>query len=445
MRKLSILRLISAATLCAILAACAGEPLSQPESAPESAPTASSAEPTPSPEPAASGKQLTADQPVEGSLTLTESTLLDGYDHVSPFFDGWAFVYQNDGQAGYLSETGEFKALYTATQDELSQVDFVGIPYFYNPDFGSSRRSEIYWLGHTFRYGSNGLVPCLRDGKWGYSDLDGNMVVEPVYDQLSWLGKVGYGLRNEFKESNGTGSIYRYYDIFNSQGEVIATSSNVGWADPELGYYMIENEQTHNGDLYNADGSLVMADVPYSIGNCPWPSCDLYEGGIVLNGVAYDRTGAELPVDAESIDLFQSDLLALFDQELQDDVGTDLQGNPVLEAGLWMVSDPDESGNRYIGVQGSSAIRLYNAQFEEQPTPPLLRASKGTLYNNDAGQEVTPVRFVDQDGNEILQLEAVDAAEYPVYYPAEPLTEGDWVYWCAGDNGLTLYQVTAAG
>ena len=45
----------------------------------------------------------------------------------------------------------------------------------------------------------------------------------------------------------------------------------------------------------------------------------------------------------------------------------------------------------------------------------------------------------------VKSLEAVDAAEYPVYYPAEPLTEGDWVYWCAGDNGLTLYQVTAAG
>lgn len=442
MKVISVLRLVSAATLCALLAACGDEPVPVSSSAPLSAPSSAS-ETAPTPEPVPESRQLTADLPVEGALTLTESDIFDRYEHVSPFFNGWAFVYQDDGQAGYLSETGEFKALYTATQDDLIQVDFVGMPYFY-PNYSDSRRAEIYWLGHTFRYGSSGLVPCLRDGKWGYSDLDGNMVVQPVYDQLSWLGQVGYGLRREFSESNGVGGVSKFYDIFNSQGEVIATCANAGWADPELGYYMIENEQTHNGDLYNADGSLVMADIPYSIGNCPWPACDLYEGGIVLNGVAYDRTGAKLPVDAESIDLFQSDLLALYDEELRDDVGTDLQGNPVLDAGLWLVSDPDESGSRYIGVQGSGAIRLYNAQYEEQPTPPLLYASKGTLYTNDAGKDVTPVRFLDQDGNEVLVMEAVDPVEYPVYYPSEPLTEGDWVYWCAGDNGLTLYQVTAA-
>lgn len=440
MKVISVLRLVSAVTLCALLAACGGEPVPVSSSAPLSAPSSAS-ETAPTPEPVPESRQLTADLPVEGALTLTESDIFDGYEHVSPFFNGWAFVYK-DGQAGYISEEGEYKPLYTVSSEDLYGIDFIGTPSIYVPGTSySSRRGELYWMGQNFRCSESGVVPYYRDGKWGYSDLDGNLVVEPVYDQLTWLGQVGYGLRNEYGESNS--GISPLYDIFNSQGEVIATTATAGWADPTLGYYMLYNEQTGNADLYNADGSLVMADIPYSTGNCPWPDCDVYAGGIVLNGVAYDRTGAELPIDAQTIDLFQGDLLALFDQQLQDDIGTDLNGNPLLDAGLWLVSDPDENGGRYIGVQGSGSIRLYNAQFEEQTTPPLLYASQGTLYLNDAGEDVTPIRILDQDGNEVLVLEAVNCPEYPVYYPAEPLEEGDWLYWCPDRDTLIPYRVTA--
>lgn len=441
MQSKFILRLVSAAALCVMLAACGGESVAPSSSQPVSVPASSQPEATP--EPASAGKQLTAELPVEGTLTLTESGLFNGYTHVSPFFNGWAFVCQND-QVGYLSETGEFKALYSATEDDLIRADFSGLPYFYEPGMSTPRRMELYWLGHTFRYGESGLVPYFQNGKWGYSDLDGNIAVEPVYDQITWLGKLGYGLRSEAVQVNeATGTVVRTFDIFDSNGQVIASSNKMGWADPELGYYMLGEEESSKVNLYNADGSLVTADVPYSMGNCYEPDFDLYSGGIVLNGVAYDRTGAELPVDPENLDLFQADLLGIYDEELQDDIGTDLNGQMVLEAGLWLVKEPDENGCRYMGVQGGSAVRLYDAQFEELPTPPLLRTVKGEAYTNDAGDTVQPVRVLDQDGNEILVLEGTDPQVYPVYCPQEPLVEGGWIYYCPDADTVIPYQVTA--
>lgn len=438
-----ILRLASAAVLCTMLAACGGEALAPSSS---SAPAASYSEPAATPEPAAPvSKQLTANLPVEGALTLTASNVFDGYQHVSPFFNGWAFVYK-DGQAGYISEEGEYKPLYTVPAEELYRIDFYGMPSTYDPNdpYSSPRREELYWMGNNFRCSESGIVPYYRDGKWGYSDLDGNIVVEPIYDQVTWVGQVAYGLCYEYASSGGTGGISRkYYDIYNSRCGLIAGEVYAAWADPAYGYYFMDDDQDGAGELYNADGSLVMADMPYGYRNCLSTGAEYYPGGIVYNGVAYDRTGAELPVDADTIDRFYPNWLAVWDEAADDDIGVDLNGQPLLDAGLWMAGDPDETGAQYLGVQGSQAIRRYDAQFNELTTPPLLRAAKGTSYTNEAGKEVTPISILDQDGQEVMTLEAVEPPVHPVYYPAEPLVEGDWLYWCPDRDTVIPYRVTA--
>ena len=87
---------------------------------------------------------------MEGALTLTASNVFDGYQHVSPFFNGWAFVYK-DGQAGYISEEGEYKPLYTVPAEELYRIDFYGLPSTYDPNdpYSSPRREELYWMGNN--------------------------------------------------------------------------------------------------------------------------------------------------------------------------------------------------------------------------------------------------------------------------------------------------------
>lgn len=448
MRKNSVVRLAGVAALCAMLTACGGEalPVSSSASASSSASVSasSSAEPTATTAPVSQGKQLTADLPVEGALTLVESDVFDGYDGcVSPFYNGWAFVFQND-EVGYLSEEGEYKALYSATETDLIRADFSGIPYIYEPGMSTTRRQELYWSGHTFRCNENGVVPYFQNGLWGYSDLDGNIVVEPIYEQISWLGKLGYGKRSVSEDYGGTGSTYSYYDIFNSSGQVIATSVSHGWVEPELGYYMLYDEEAGKLNLYNMDGTLIVEDVPHYDGNCCEPDFDVYSGGVVVNGVACDRTGKVLDLDAETIDVLQPDLVALYDSVRDEDTGVSLDGEPLLATGLWLLEEPDENGCRYLGVQGSSAVRLYDAAFEEMTTPPLLRTVRGEQYENEEGQTVQPVRILDQDGNELMVLEAADVMEYPVYCPVDPLEEGDWLYWCPDKDTRIPYRVTAA-
>lgn len=407
---------------------------------------------------AGTGKELTTDLAVEGTLELVETDIFADYDYFGAFTNGWAFVMKDD-QVGYLSESGEYKPLYTATLSQLFTIDVSyeyldGLYYLIGDAYSetgytafSSRRHEIYYLTKTFSCNSEGLVPYYQNGLWGLSDLDGNIVVEPQYKAMEFLD----GLAMCYKYM---GDYWEVYDILDKKGNVLSTG-NHGWMSPNGLYYMINTDGEDHHCIYNNQGTLLLKNVDTTgVINRIYPNTDnltFCDGGIIINSVEYNDYGLNLPEDVKGTDSSvlidtQGNILAInpaYDVVYIEADGTmhfkegdaygvlDKNFNVIVAPTLSAISTPDENGSFFARTAETGKMRQYNAQLEEQTTPCLQTSYLDSTLDETSGDYLRTAVVKDADATVVQELESrANFDSYKcLYYPTFPLTEGDWMYY----------------
>lgn len=418
-------RAAALALACTVLTACGGETVSHPGSAVEAPSSVSSqpAEPTPTPEP-------TTAPVAEGSLQLTEKEInLGDYELFTMFKNGYAWVWAN-GEAGYLSEDGQYTALYSISREDIFNIDVERMT-----SDGFSLQDNVEKLTDLYSCSESGIVPFYKDGLWGYCDLSGNVLVQPAYVRISPMGQLGWGAR---ESDAGT-----EYNVLKPDGSVIV-SGKICWCDPRNGYYFVSESDGGIAVLYNADGSVVLEDVPYSFGNCPMPDFTTWEEGVVVSGVPYDRTGAKLGTDGRKIVGITAGSRPVF----LDDGGFGIlntNGSVAIPDSLRYISDVMADGSIYVEENGTGVLHHYDSEMNVMADGALARAKAGERYADEERRAViTPVEICDQDGQQIALLESeVDMGE--VFSQADGVLKvGDWFYLYATDTTVQTYQFTPA-
>ena len=413
------------ALACTVLTACGGETVSHPGSAVEAPSSVSSqpAEPTPTPEP-------TTAPVAEGSLQLTEKEInLGDYALFTMFKNGYAWVWAN-GEAGYLSEDGQYTALYSISREDIFNIDMERMT-----SDGFTLQENVEKLSDLYSCSESGIVPFYKDGLWGYCDLSGNVLVQPAYVRISPMGQLGWGAR---ESDAGT-----EYDVLKPDGSVIV-SGKICWCDPRNGYYFVSESDGGIAVLYNADGSVVLEDVPYSFGNCPLPDFTTWEEGVVVSGVPYDRTGAKLGTDGRKIVGITAGSRPVF----LDDGGFGIlntNGSVAIPDSLRYISDVMADGSIYVEENGTGVLHHYDSEMNVMADGALARAKAGERYADEERRAViAPVEICDQDGQQIALLESeVDMGE--VFSQADGVLKvGDWFYLYATDTTVQTYQFTPA-
>lgn len=413
------------ALACTVLTACGGETVSHPGSAVEAPSSVSSqpAEPTPTPEP-------TTAPVAEGSLQLTEKEInLGDYELFTMFKNGYAWVWAN-GEAGYLSEDGQYTALYSISREDIFNIDMERMT-----SDGFTLQENVEKLSDLYSCSESGIVPFYKDGLWGYCDLSGNVLVQPAYVRISPMGQLGWGAR---ESDAGT-----EYDVLKPDGSVIV-SGKICWCDPRNGYYFVSESDGGIAVLYNADGSVVLEDVPYSFGNCPMPDFTTWEEGVVVSGVPYDRTGTKLGTDGRKIVGITAGSRPVF----LDDGGFGIlntNGSVAIPDSLRYISDVMADGSIYVEENGTGVLHHYDSEMNVMADGALARAKAGERYADEERRAViTPVEICDQDGQQIALLESeVDMGE--VFSQADGVLKvGDWFYLYATDTTVQTYQFTPA-
>lgn len=418
-------RAAALALACTVLTACGGETVSHPGSAVEAPSSVSSqpAEPTPTPEP-------TTAPVAEGSLQLTEKEInLGDYELFTMFKNGYAWVWAN-GEAGYLSEDGQYTALYSISREDIFNIDMERMT-----SDGFTLQENVEKLSDLYSCSESGIVPFYKDGLWGYCDLSGNVLVQPAYVRISPMGQLGWGAR---ESDAGT-----EYDVLKPDGSVIV-SGKICWCDPRNGYYFVSESDGGIAVLYNADGSVVLEDVPYSFGNCPMPDFTTWEEGVVVSGVPYDRTGAKLGTDGRKIVGITAGSRPVF----LDDGGFGIlntNGSVAIPDSLRDISDVMADGSIYVEENGTGVLHHYDSEMNVMADGALARAKAGERYADEERRAViAPVEICDQDGQQIALLESeVDMGE--VFSQADGVLKvGDWFYLYATDTTVQTYQFTPA-
>ena len=413
------------ALACTVLTACGGETVSHPGSAVEAPSSVSSqpAEPTPTPEP-------TTAPVAEGSLQLTEKEInLGDYELFTMFKNGYAWVWAN-GEAGYLSEDGQYTALYSISREDIFNIDMERMT-----SDGFTLQENVEKLSDLYSCSESGIVPFYKDGLWGYCDLSGNVLVQPAYVRISPMGQLGWGAR---ESDAGT-----EYDVLKPDGSVIV-SGKICWCDPRNGYYFVSESDGGIAVLYNADGSVVLEDVPYSFGNCPMPDFTTWEEGVAVSGVPYDRTGAKLGTDGRKIVGITAGSRPVF----LDDGGFGIlntNGSVAIPDSLRYISDVMADGSIYVEENGTGVLHHYDSEMNVMADGALARAKAGERYADEERRAViAPVEICDQDGQQIALLESeVDMGE--VFSQADGVLKvGDWFYLYATDTTVQTYQFTPA-
>lgn len=472
-----LLSLSSAIVVCALMAGCGG-PSSAVSStaAPSSVAAVSAASDSSEAQQSSTsaGKELTTNTSVSGALQPVKSDVLSGYDHYSTFQNGWAFALKGD-QAGYVSETGEFKPLYTISIDDLYQKNL----FWISPEPTQPIKYDIDYFTENFGYGESGLVPYYKDGKWGYSDLDGNIVVSPIYEYVTAFDKLGFAeYRGDLPEDDAASDATSTTSA--SQGNFIISDSNQGprtiyyvfdkegnkiaegykaWIDGDNGYYIAGTKEDPSATcLYNMDGTLMLNNVTVEWRNRPYAEMDFYPGGIVLapdqtfapdvtvpqgSVVLVDRTGKQTTIQTDK------DIRYLTENSEPcyiDDDGIailDSSGNLLVNPSINLLGDLREDGNRFIRSYPTKKLRLYDAQYNEVSCIPALTFVKATDSDNYS------VNIVDQDYNTLLTLTGTpDDMWGPngigIYDSSDICTENDWFFWCPDNTTAELYHVELA-
>jgi len=197
----------------------------------------------------------------------------------------------------------------------------------------------LFWLslaGYCFGQGLQEVArrarfPIEQNGKWGFIDSTGSVVVPPSFDSANdyheGLALVTLGGRKFFINTTGTIVIILQYDIVNDFSEGLAavnigqTRNGIGLIDhpgkwgyiDKTGKLAIPLKFTHAEDFSEGLAGVNLGDqdhgafidhagktvfeVPFGV------SVGFHEGlaGVLLNGTVtyYDRTGRKIPISSE--------------------------------------------------------------------------------------------------------------------------------------------------
>ena len=418
----------AAALACALLAGCGGQTVSPsvPEDqTPSSVVSSQEAQPTPEP---------TAAPAAQGALELTErESALGSYELFTMFSNGYAWVWAN-GEAGYLSEDGQYAPLYSIPREDIFNIDVEQMT-----TDGFTLQQNVEKLSELYSCPESGIVPFYKDGLWGYCDLSGNVLVQPAYIHISPMGQLGWGAR---EGDAGSEWIY-YYDVIKPDGSVIVSGKNC-WCDPRNGYYFVDESGDGGAVLYNADGSVVLEEAPYSFGNCPMPDFTTWEEGVVVSGVPYDRTGAKLSTDGRKIVGLSAGSRPVF----QDEGGFGIlntNGSVAVPDSLSYISDVMADGSVYVQEKDTGALCHYDGEMNELDDGALARAKTGERYiDEERIVPITPVEICDQSGRQIALMESEVEMGGAFTVSCGVLKAGDWFYFYPTDSTVQTYQFTSA-
>lgn len=372
---------------------------------------------------------------VGGSLQLTEKeTKLGDYELFTMFKNGYAWVWAN-GEAGYLSDEGQYTPLYSIPREAIFDIDVEQMT-----TDGSTLQRNVVTLSDFYSYPESGIVPFFEDGLWGYCDLSGNVLVQPAYIHISPMGQLGWGAR---EGDPGSEHIY-YYDVFKPDGSVVVTSKTC-WCDPRNGYYFVGVSGSGVGAvLYNADGSVVLEDAPYSFGNCPMPNFTTWEEGVVVDGVPYDRTGEKLGTDGLQITGISTGSRPTY----KGDGGLGIlntDGSVVIPDSLSYISGVMTDGSIYVQQKADKKLLHYDMDLNVYEGEALARAYTWERYvDEERLVPITPVEILDQNGRQIALLESEIEMGSAYSLTCGVLKAGDWFYFYPDNTTVQAYQLTPA-
>ena len=140
------------------------------------------------------------------------------YDEPGSFNEGFAIIIK-DGETGFINEKGKFIA-------SLGKYQAMGTIY------------EMFYGGRAF---------VEKNGKWGFSDTGGNVVVPTVYDEAS-LFYYGFAAVKQngkwgFVDENGVVAVPIKYDSVGTIGRVYVAFAFVTEGDKESAIYIIRKDK----------------------------------------------------------------------------------------------------------------------------------------------------------------------------------------------------------
>lgn len=446
--------LILSVTIAVLLCACTGTVSQSIESSPSAASQTSSAVTSTSTSGTAAPEQS------QEAVTLAENAgieleditdITEGFEAVGLFQNGYA-VAVKDGEVGYMNLEGEYQPLYSISMDELVFSPMITplIPFYSG---GQDDKIAIAKFLHSkLACSEDGIVPYYANGKWGYSDVKGNVIVEPVYDYVEPFGK-NYGVAYRLKADGETYPTPLNLEMIDKNGNVVATSENSLHCNDNEGVYCVYEEASEqqlgagNLQLYNVQGKLLYEGTADGMDNYGYGSTDLklcFEGYRVFNTETllydlYDYNGNQLASGIEK-EVTNVNKDGWFFYTENEKYGLGNESNPEFATGLdnclfnadgtiWtqkngVVTAYDSEGNMI------EADVVFASQPMSQPTGDELRGD--------------PIVITDVQGQEVAQVStdfsSASNSIYWAFYEAEKVEQKNGL--CVLHNGeLKFYRL----
>ena len=318
---------------------------------------------------------------------------------------------------------------------------------------------------------SEGLAAVKTDGKWGFIDTEGNLVIEAIYDGAESFseGKAAVQLDGRWGFINASGdtvisftfqsvvsfsdgmAVYgegAYYGYINEKGERV-TGADFRYASSfKEGIGCVLKKDGSAYGFVNKDGAMV-TDFIYAERSRPSEGriavfADDSEAGLLTGYL--DLTGKEaLAPSWYDAKPFSEGYAAVMETFPGAYGYIDAEGNTVIEA-QWTVAEPFSQG--YAAVQDSSGWRYIDTQGKD------LSSSRYDLAYSftSAGLARVAVKkdsgyafgFVDKTGKEVVGLTFAEARDF--YNGAAAVSDGrHWTFVSADGTVMSKYLWDDAG
>ena len=217
------------------------------------------------------GLAVVANEDYKCNILMIESgdfLLADWVDNCTVFSDGWSACL-NDDKVFFVDRHGSIIATSYTYVDwypeggEFVVQDEQGQWYLFNP--AEQRTTSV--SAETVLLPREGLAPVQINGKWGYCDLSGMLVIPCIYDSVS-----------SFRNGRAYVNIGDFYYYITSDGECIGNQAylfanpfsegyaacldinteKVGFIDLDGNWY-IEPQYLFNGSTWFSDGVCILS------------------------------------------------------------------------------------------------------------------------------------------------------------------------------------------